>query len=362
MKRICFFNSIPFWGGGEKLHLENALEFKAKGYDVCVLTNPNSLLKKKCVQNHIETFDITVGNLSFINPYKLINLVNFYKKQAVDTVIFTASQDVKLGAIAAKLAGVTRIVYLRGLAVEVKSSVLNKYLYKSVLTHIISNSEATKRLILKNLADVIPNTKVKTIYHGIKLDDETESRKNEDILSKAHGVVLGNAGRLTAQKGQSQLIQIAKILKDKGVDFSLFLAGDGELKDTLQQEIESQGLQNDVHILGFVEDVEAFMNSIDIFLLSSIWEGFGFVIVEAMQKSKPVVAFNLSSNPEIISADNTGFLVDYPDLEAFANKTMDLIKDVSLRKKMGTAARESVIQRFILAERVTELEQYLLNS
>ncbi|MBK7812051.1 MAG: hypothetical protein IPI50_12600 [Saprospiraceae bacterium] len=68
--------------------------------------------------------------------------------------------------MAAKWAGVTNIVYLRGLAVPVKASFLNRYIFKSVLTHIVSNSEETKRNILKYLGNYISHDKVHTIYVG----------------------------------------------------------------------------------------------------------------------------------------------------------------------------------------------------
>ena len=96
--------------------------------------------------------------------------------------------------------------------------------------------------------------------------------------------------RLTAQKAQEKLIRVAKILKDQNIQFTLYIAGTGELHSELQTLIEELQLQEQVYLLGFVENMNAFMNSIDIFLLSSAWEGFGFVLVEAMLRAKPIVA------------------------------------------------------------------------
>jgi glycosyltransferase involved in cell wall biosynthesis len=108
--------------------------------------------------------------------------------------------------------------------------------------------------------------------------------------------------------------------------------------------------------------MELFMQQIDLFLLPSSWEGFGFVIVEAMAKSKPVVAFNTTSNPEIINDQKTGLLAKYPDTMDFAIKTKQLIQDDALRKKMGKAAKQSVIDKFIIQDRVAELEEYITNN
>ncbi len=361
MQTVCFFNTIKFWGGGEKLHLEHAIEFHKKGYQVYIVTDPKSPLWEKTKQSTLKVFPLVVGNFSFLNPFKFFKLVQFYRSQNIDTVVFSASQDLKLGSMAAKWAGVTNIVYLRGLAVPVKASFLNRYIFKSVLTHIVSNSEETKRNILKYLGNYISHDKVHTIYHGI--DFENLPTKQDDklgfIVKNAKGIVLGNAGRLTAQKAQEKLIRVAKILKDQNIQFTLYIAGTGELHSELQTLIEELQLQEQVYLLGFVENMNAFMNSIDIFLLSSAWEGFGFVLVEAMLRAKPIVAFNISSNPEIVENDKTGFLVNYPNLEDFAEKTKQLILDTDLRIRMGQSAKQSVLDRFEIKERVTEFENYI---
>jgi glycosyltransferase involved in cell wall biosynthesis len=356
MRNICFFNSISFWGGGEKLHLENALAFKHKGYEVSMLANPKSPLWEKATQHQIELSPIAVSNLSFLNPFKLLKLSSHFKKKHIDTVIISSSQDLKLGSLAAKLAGVKNIVYMRGLAVPVKASFINKHIYKSVLTHIISNSEETKKQILKHLHRFIPNEKVHTIYHGIEVDENTEPRL-EIVQAKARGVILGNAGRLTEQKRQKDLIEVAKKLSDANMEFTLFIAGEGELHNELQSLIDTNGLQEKVILLGFVEEMDRFMNSIDIFLLPTAWEGFGFVLVEAMVKSKPVVAY--SCNPEIVADGITGLLAEYPDTEQFAQKVIELINDPTLRKTMGAEGLKRVKEKFTLQDRIDEIEAYL---
>lgn len=364
MKNVCFFNSIKFWGGGEKLHLEYAIEFKKKNYNVFLASNPSSPLWTKASSEQLKTYPVSVKNLSFLNPFKILKLVRFYNENMIDTVIFSASQDLKLGSIAAKIAGVKNIVYLRGLAVPVKANLVNRFVFKSLLTHIISNSDETKRTILRSLGKYIDNNKVKTIYHGIDVNKLTNDKTLilKEIKEKGHGVILGNAGRLTSQKGQDKLLMVAKKLKSQNVDFTLFIAGTGELKTKLEKTIDEYDIRKEVVLLGFVDNMELFMNSIDIFLLTSEWEGFGYVLVEAMIKSKPVVAFNKTSNPEIVQQNVSGFLVEYPHLDMFTEKTKLLIKDSHLRKKMGEASKLNVIERFQLADRITELEHYLIDK
>ena len=83
------------------------------------------------------------------------------------------------------------------------------------------------------------------------------------------------------------------------------------------------------------------------------------MFLEAMIKSKPVVAFNITSNPEIINEGVTGFLVDYPDVKQFAEKVELLIRDEVLRKQIGENGKKSVYDRFVIEDRISELEAYL---
>ncbi|MFV0531790.1 MAG: glycosyltransferase [Flavobacteriales bacterium] len=185
---ICFLNSINFWGGGEKLHLENAIEFRHLGHKVIIAAREDSPLHTKSKLHGFKTVNVKIGNLSFLNPLKHIQLIKFFKKNNIDTVIFSASQDLKLGSLSANFAGVKRIVYMRGLATPVKGTPLNKIIYKNVLTHIIANSKATKNGILKNLTNYIESHKIKVIYHGIDLKHKVNITNKNLLRSTERGL------------------------------------------------------------------------------------------------------------------------------------------------------------------------------
>jgi glycosyltransferase involved in cell wall biosynthesis len=361
MKKICFFNSSDFWGGGEKLHLENAKAFRAKGYEVTIAAHQDSELWKRAVDEGFSTFAVSVGSTSFLNIFKLLRIKSYFLKEGIDTVIFTTSQDLKTASIAAHWAGCEKVVYLRGLATPIKNSIINRYCMKTACTHLVANSQETKRTMLQNLSAYIPEDKITVIYHGIdeKLLQE-RGAKLPEMASQEDTVILGNAGRLTLQKGQQHLIEVAEKLKNQNIKFKLYIAGTGELYDELQVSITAKNLQNEVTLLGFIPDMEAFMQSIDVFLLTSSWEGFGFVIVEAMAKGTPVVAFDITSNPEIVTDGKTGLLAKHLDVNDFTAKTLEIIQDTNLRKQLGSQANQSVIDRFLITERITELEEYLL--
>ena len=361
MKNICFFNSLKVWGGGEKFYFEYALGFKKLGYNVMLACNKDSLLSQKAEENSVQQHNVKVSNLSFLNLVKLIRISRFYRRQKVDVVLFSTSQDLKTGGLAARMAGVKKIVYRRGLAVPVKNSYLNRYLLGKVVTHIVANSEETKRTILQNLSEHIRPDKIKVVYNGIKVEDFATEKltKIERMAKEGKGIILGNAGRLTSQKGQRYLVEVAKKLKDKNLKFTLFIAGSGELKPVLEKQIKEAGLNDEVILLDFVKNIGDFMNVLDVFLLSSEWEGFGYVLAEAMVLAKPVVAYKITSNPEIVSDNETGYLVEYNDIDAFTDKVELLMKDKELRLRLGEAGRKRVLDKFQFKNQLKEFQKFL---
>lgn len=363
MKHLCFFNSTSFWGGGEKLFLDYAARFQLKGYEVTVACSASSPLEKKALNYGLQTLQVKVNNFSFLNPLAIKKVSSALKASGIDTIFFITSEDVKFGGLAAHRAKIARVVYLRGLAVKIKPSLINKYVFTNCLTHFISNSNETKQLAIGNF-----NSRVKEkshiIYHGIDIPlfDKQATEKKFEFRDNPNQIIIGNAGRLTKQKGQLYLIEIAKRLKEKGLNFKIVIAGTGELEKELQQKIKEQQLEAFIEMLGFVSKVPSFMTAIDIFALTSIWEGFGFVITEAMAASKPVVAFNRTSNPEVITDGETGVLVDYPDVNDFANQIEKMTLQRDWRKTLGTQGRKSLESRFDIHQIIDELEDHLTSS
>jgi glycosyltransferase involved in cell wall biosynthesis len=98
-------------------------------------------------------------------------------------------------------------------------------------------------------------------------------------------------------------------LKEKTSNFKILIAGKGNLETELTNLVTKNNLEKRFRFVGFVDDMKGFMHSVDIFVLTSIWERFGYVLVEAMASYIPVVAFEISSNPEIEEHNKTGYLV-----------------------------------------------------
>jgi len=358
-RKICFFNSTKAWGGGEKWHFDIAGRLHAKYGNVVVVAGKGSELAGRLTGTDIPHQLVSVGNLSFLNIFHIVKLASFFRQERIDVLIMNLPADLKAAGIAARLAGVKRIIYRRGSAIPVRNSWLNRLLFKYVLDEIIANSKETARTILSENPDLFPVEKIHVIYNGVDWARFDAALQTAEKRQQKNRIVLGNAGRLVPQKGQDILIEVAKQLKAKGYSFEIVVAGEGKLKESLLQKALEEGVAGQLQFPGFIGNMPHFLNSIDIFLLPSHWEGFGYVIAEAMYCEKPVIAFNVSSNPELVSINETGFLVAPGDVAAFVGKAEILINDAELRRQMGQKARKSAVERFSIQHTLTEIEKLL---
>lgn len=354
MKSICFFNSNKAWGGGERWVSDNALAAADHGYDVTVASNAESALADRLeMDGRVRVRRYAISNLSLLNPFTMSTLVRFFKKTAPQGVILSLPNDLKAGGVAAKLAGVPTIIYRRGIALPVRDTVLNRYLFGSVITAFMCNSEETKRLALKNNPGLVDAARIKVNYNGVNLPvaDAVEAAPLYPRTDDA--IVLGNAGRLTRQKGQAMLLEAVAELRKRGHNVRLVMAGIGELEAELKSLAKSLDIADHVTFAGFVTSMPAFYNSIDILAHSALWEGFGYVLAEAMAHKKPIVAFNTSSNPELIEDGVTGLLAKAEDTTDFTDRLECLIKRPDTLRTMGAAGRDRV-ERLFSTERAFE--------
>ncbi len=356
-QNICFFNTTPFWGGGEKWHFEAAENMSKTTNKTFFVCDGKGELAKKLDNLDVILNPITASNLSFLNPTKINKLVQFYRENKIHTVIFNNPKDLKLGGRAAKKAGVKNIVYRRGIAVEVKKSRLNTHLFNDVVTHFIFNSSATKELLEKHYKGIVATKKTAIIYNAIEFPNEPSTQN----VTPNPQIIIGNAGRLVAQKAQHFLLDIAEQLKARGFNFKIQIAGDGPLYDVLKTQIDERQLSNYIELLGFVEDMKSFMSQIDIFVSTATWEGFGFVLAEAMVAKKPILAFNMSSNPELINDGENGYLIPPKDVPIFTHKIGWLINNPNLRQQMGENAYAFAKNNFEQEKQFQKLLTFLSN-
>lgn len=355
-QKICFFNSCKTWGGGEKWHLENALFLKQQGFSVVMGVYKNSQLHKKAKEAELQCFTHRLSNLSFLNPLAYFYIQSNLEMHKVSHIIMAVPSDVKVAGIAANKARVPVRAYRRGSAIPIKNKPFNTFLFQNIITHVIANSKATRQTILQNNQNLFPKDKIAVIYNGFDIANYQEpySRKED-----RNHIKIKTLGRLEPQKNHVALLEVAQILKNSNQNFTIEIGGDGSLMPELRQKINAMNLQEEVKLNGFITNSKSFIADADIFVLPSKWEGFGYVLAEAMALSKPIVAFNISSNPELVQHNHTGLLAENENIEELANFILDLMKDSEKRELFGKNGRKKLEQEFSIDVAHEQLIEYL---
>lgn len=193
--------------------------------------------------------------------------------------------------------------------------------------------------------------RIEYIYNPIALSMEKKS-----TMDKKRVIAVG---RLTKQKGFDLLLDAWKIVENSNLEWSLDIFGEGILRDSLKQQIDDLGLKN-VRLCGYAKDIEEEYVNSSIFALSSRYEGFVLVLMEAQAKALPCVSFNCKEGPaETIDNGVNGYLVEEGDVAGFAERLLELMNNKELRDSFSDKARKD-LYRFdtdaVMSKWVTILE------
>lgn len=198
---------------------------------------------------------------------------------------------------------------------------LRKYCLKK-FDKVVALTESDKEMWgLQNMF-VIPN------FSNIQQHGES-SRENKVVIS---------AGRLEYVKGYDRLISAWALVAKKHPDWQLEIWGEGSLRKRLQQQIDTLQLSSVVHLKGVSHNIGEVYAHSSFFVMSSLYEGFPLVLVEAMNCGLPCVSFDITGANSIINDGENGLLVTDNDTYALADACMKLIEEKGLREKMGKQA------------------------
>jgi glycosyltransferase involved in cell wall biosynthesis len=166
------------------------------------------------------------------------------------------------------------------------------------------------------------------------------------LPAPAHRVLF--VGRLVFAKNLGEWLQVVQQVAARDTDVTFEIVGEGPLRNTLETETKRLGLDRRVHFTGAIayDRLPRIYRSAKVFLLTSRYEGFGRVVVEAYLNGVPVVATRIAGVEDVVEDGQTGFLHPPGDVTGMANSVLRLLHDDSLRRQMGQRGRDLVRARF----------------
>jgi glycosyltransferase involved in cell wall biosynthesis len=151
---------------------------------------------------------------------------------------------------------------------------------------------------------------------------------------------------LKPQKCPQDFIRLAALVRQKMPQVKFILIGDGILRQEIEQLIRRHQLDSTVILAGWRKDIWRAISALDVFVLTSLWEGLPIAALEAMLSAKPVVATDTGGIAEIINDGESGFLIPAHGMQDMAGKLVFLLQDTAARHEMGCKARDSLVGRY----------------
>ncbi len=323
-KKILYVITKANWGGAQRYVYDLATHLPGGDYEVVVASSASGALIEKLKEKNIRTIaveglqrDVSLGAdvSSFFALYRL------FRKEKPDVVHLNSSKAGGLGAFAARVAGVPRIVFTaHGWAFEEPRRAISRGViwFASWLTALMSHTVIAVSDYDLNLARGMPfvSHKAVRIYNGIDLHMEFGSGEKIRAAFPQGAKILGTVGELNKNKNHIALIEEAR----KNPELYVAIVGEGELYSMLERKIKEYGLGNRVKLFGFIPSSEV-MKGFDRFALPSLKEALAYVVLEARVAGLPIVANRVGGVGEALDKDLSEF-----SLEKMVKQTVKLYR------------------------------------
>ena len=357
--KILHINTERTWRGGEQQTLyllETLMERRIACHLVCQADSP---LEERAAGAGVKFFALSMrGEVDLAAGLRIRKLINKYK---YDIIHCHTSHAHSLAFLASIGTGVTRLVTRRVDFSIFRHSFLHLsgIKYRFMADYYIAISHKIKEVMV---TDGIPDQRIFVVHSGI--DPQRFMPANGDYLLSEFDIsdeqkVVINVAHLAGHKGQKYLVRAIPHVLAKLPGTRFFIVGKGELMNELKEIASELGLKRELIFTGFRSDVAAFYKIAALYVMSSVQEGLGTAVLDALALAIPVVATNAGGLPEIIQNGKTGRLVAAADPEALAEGMIELLTRPELAEAMGHEGQAMVQRRFSIGAMVdNNIEAY----
>ena len=341
---------------------------------VCVI-QPDLTLKSRIESRGASVFCFNRSRPSIYHPGNFIlyfysnirDIMSVCRQHRVDVVHCHLSDAEFTGIPAGWLYGARRIistVHYPALLPDRKSGDIRNYLriaatrflYRLATAVVAVSDDVAQQL--KNVFCLAPS-KIKVIINGIDVEAIHRTQPNPELMSSLCVLpgqrLITSVGRLMPPKGHGYLIAAMPHLVHQIDNVRLLLAGDGDLKESLEQLSLDLKVRDVISFLGSRSDVPDILALSDVFVLPSISEGTSMALLEAMAGSKPIVATDIPGNRDVLRHEHNCLLVPPGNPEKLAEAISFLLNHPQIAAAYGRSAYQDVCQRFNIDKTITQL-------
>jgi glycosyltransferase involved in cell wall biosynthesis len=331
------------WRGGQNQVLLTVLGLRALNHKAVLVAHPEGELYRRALEGPDLVPLATKSEVDLAAAWKLSRIVRQWKPEIVHAhdphAVSMAALALSFGTAAPSLVASRRVDF------HLQTHSFSRWKYRQA-DLFIAASDAIRRVLEH---DGIPSSRITVVHDGIDVA-KIQRLPAVDVHQEfwlPHGApVIANVAALVPHKGQKFLVDAMPHVLREIPDTHLIIFGEGELQPQLERQIKELRIEKHVLLAGFRKDVLQLVKSTDLFVMSSVTEGLGSTVLDAMAMKLAVVGTDAGGIPEAVVHGETGLLVPAGDARALAGAIVRVLKDQPLRDRMAAAGLARVAEHF----------------
>jgi len=334
--------------------------FDPERYNVSLV----SLRKKDLSEETLESFgvDITYLHKSKFDPATLPALLKVIDRKNIDVLHLHGYGATTFGRLAGAMRRLPTIVHEHANLTDTPwfQKIADAAL-EPVTDIALAVSRSTADFVIR--ARHIPARKVKVVYLGVPLEEFSRQRSDDEVraareeLGMAPGdFAIGTVTRLHDSKGNSYLVEAARLVLNERPNARFFIVGEGPLRESLEQQARALNMEDRFVFAGFAKDVARVVSAFDVSVFPSLWEGTPLTVFEALAMGKAIVATDADGLVDVLTHERDAIIVPKRDARALADCLIRVMDEPRTRDRIRTAAYQTGKQ-YDIAAFVRKMEQ-----
>jgi L-malate glycosyltransferase len=345
------------WRGGQNQVLLTVNGLRSIGHRAALVAHPGGELRQRVAEG-LDLIPIAPRTeMDLTAAWRFSRIVRRLQPDVIHAHdphgVAMAGLALSFSAGAARGGRVPALVAARRVDFHLKGNSFSRWKYRQV-DCFIAASEAIRQMLI---SDGVPADHTVTVHEGIDVEHVAAAppvNVHETFWLPHRAPVVGNVAALVPHKGQRYLVDAAHLVVQEMPDVRFIILGEGELREHLEKQVHEYHLEKHVLLPGFRTDVLGCIKGFDVFAMSSVTEGLGTSLLDAMACGRPIVATAAGGIPEIVEDGVNGLLVPPRDARALARAIVDALKNEALRRRLGAAGLARVNERFTVERMVAE--------